>query len=419
LAHIAPFRAVHYNSSRFGNDVLRFVAPPYDVIDKGMERKLKDDRLNIAHITLGNEGDSYSTAAKRLRRWMNDEVMVADPAKCLYLYEQTFQGMDGKVRMRTGVIGAVRLEEVSKGVILPHENTIPKHKADRMDLMEAIGGDTEQVFMLYDDPTGEVEATIDGCRKSEEMLRFIDEQGVHHRVVRVPDDETIRRLRELLGPQSMLIADGHHRYETALEYRNKRGPRKEGQVRPFDYVLATLVSFKNPGLVVNPTHRLIGHLDRGVLDTLGKRLEEEFDLTSFESHEELLGALDGAEPTAFGIWCPSAGLRAMAVQRGRRDSSSPLAGLSVYVLQEKVLKSILGFTTEMLDRKTNIDYVEEPDLAISKVSSGEHTACFFVKAPTVEQVMEVARGGLKMPQKSTYFTPKIWSGTLLYLFDEQ
>jgi uncharacterized protein (DUF1015 family) len=416
LARIVPFNAAHYNNLRFGNEAMRFVAPPYDVIDKAMERKLKDDRLNITHITLGNENDDYATASKRLRRWLNDEVMVVDRGKSLYLYEQTFQGMDGVVRVRTGMIAAVRLEEFSEGVILPHENTIPKHKADRRALMEAIQGNTEQVFMLYNDPSGEVERTIDGCRKSEEMLRFIDVQGVHHRIIRIEDEETIRQLCELLVPEKMLIADGHHRYETALEYG--RGRASDG-AHPSGYVLATLVSFRNPGLVINPTHRLIELVEEEVLEVLSDQLKEEFQVTEFDSHEDLMMALEGAEDAAFGAWCPSAGIRALAVPKDGGNGSTPLTGLSVYVLQERVLKEMLGFTTEMLDKKKNIDYVKEPEVAVSKVASGEHSICFFVKAPTVEQVMDVAKAGLKMPHKSTYFFPKIWSGTVLYLFDEQ
>jgi len=416
VARIVPFNAAHYNNLRFGNEAFRFVAPPYDVIDKSMERSLKDDRLNIAHITLGDEGDGYATAAKRLRRWLNDEVMVVDGAKCLYLYEQTFQGIDGVVRVRTGMVAAVRLEEFSEGVVLPHENTIPKHKADRMALMDAIGGNPEQIFMLYNDPSGEVERTIDGCRKSEEMLRFIDNQGVHHRIIRIDDADIVRRLCRLLEPETMLIADGHHRYETALEYARRR---ESGDSDPEGYVLATLVGFGNPGLVINPTHRLVEDVEDEVLEVLSNQLREEFVVDDFEALDDLLKALDSAGDGAFGVWCPSAGMKALAVPKDPGDESNPLSGLSVYVLQERVLKDMLGFTTEMLDKKANIDYVKEPEAAVSKVESGEHSICFLVKPPTVGQVMAVAKAGLKMPHKSTYFFPKIWSGTLLYLFDGQ
>lgn len=419
MAQVAPFNAVHYNNLRFGNEVGRFVAPPYDVIDRGMELRLKEDRLNITHLTLGDEGDGYVTARKRLGRWLNDEVLVRDTDRSLYLYEQTFQGMDGTVRVRTGIVAIVKLEDPSSGIILPHENTIPKHKADRMALMSALGGNSEQIFMLYDDPTGEVEKTIDSCRKSAEILRFIDAEGVHHRIVRIADDAVVSRIKSFLEPQRMLIADGHHRYETAVEYRDKvRGSSPQGGEEPSDYVLATLVGFRNPGLVISPTHRLVKNVDDRDIATLRSRLSEHFRLEDYDSPEELASALNDASSTAFGVWCPSAELLALAKQKGE-ELPGPLGELSVFVLQEKVLKGMLGFTTEMLDRKVNIDYVKEIETARSKLSSREHALCFIVKAPTVEQTMEVAKDGLKMPHKSTYFYPKIWSGTLLYLFGER
>jgi uncharacterized protein (DUF1015 family) len=148
LAKVVPFEAVRYNTSRFGRDVTRFVAPPYDVISPPMERKLKEDRLNITHITLGNQEDGYCVAARRLRTWLDDKVLVKDQGRSFYIYEQTFAGPDGLPRVRSGIIGLVKLEEFSKGVVMPHEKTIPKHKADRMALMKATRGDTEQIFLL-------------------------------------------------------------------------------------------------------------------------------------------------------------------------------------------------------------------------------------------------------------------------------
>lgn len=419
LVQIAPFRAVHYNNLRFGNEVARFVAPPYDVIDHKLERSLKEDRLNIAHIILGDEGDAYATVAKRIRRWLNDEVMVRDSDESLYIYEQTFQGRDGVVRVRSGIVALVRLEEFSKGVVLPHESTIPKHKADRMALLRAIGGDTEQIFMLYDDPSGAVEDLLGELRKSDEIIRFIDQASVHHRIIRISDRGTIEQLVGLLTPQRVMIADGHHRYETALEYRNaRRRGDVGGSERPYDYVLATLVSFRNPGLVVNPTHRLIREVPDDVLASLEDILGKEFRLTHHSTPEELLAGLEDAPDSAFGVWCTETGLTVQAEQRRPRKGGGPLEGLSVFVLQEKVLKGVLGFTQDMIDRKTNIDYLKELEDAKVSMESGEHRLCLFVKAPSVTQVMAVAEKGEKMPPKSTYFSPKIWSGTLLHLFDK-
>jgi len=416
LAKVVPFKAVHYNTSRFGHDVTRFVAPPYDVIDRPVEKALKDDRLNIAHITLGDQGDSYSTAAKRLRTWFDDEVLVRDDGEAFYLYEQTFKGPDGAPVVRTGVVGLVRLEEFSSGVILPHERTIPKHKADRFELMKAVGGYTEQVFMLYDDPSGDVERLLQELRRREELLRFVDTDGVHHRIVRVGEAPMVERISSLLGPLRLLIADGHHRYETALKYRTMRREAEGGEdgERPYDFIMATLVGFGNPGLVILPTHRLVRGLGDDSLLRLRDRLSGEFDLTDLAGPAELVDALGRARSDAFGVWVPGRGVATLAV--AKRTPEDPLDGLSVQVLQERVLKGMLDYTQDMLDGKVGIEYVKGTEASIAAMATGEHQACFFVRAPSADQVMDVASSGDKMPQKSTYFFPKIWSGTLLYLF---
>lgn len=418
MATVVPFKAFRYDTDRYGKDVTRFVAPPYDIIDRVMEKKLKDDRLNIAHVTLGDEGDSYTVASRRLQRWINDGVLVHDREECYYLYEQTFSSPDGGPRIRSGIIGLVKLVDFSEGVVLPHEKTIPKHKADRMQLMSAVAGDTEQIFMLYDDPSEEMEGILLRARKKEEELRFLDNDGVHHRIVRISDPEMTGRITRLLAPAKLLIADGHHRYETSLEYRKSRRAKdgsKEGTM-PYDFIMATLVSFRNPGLVVYPTHRLVQHVDESLLSRLPKALEEEFELKALKGPDELAAAVEGSPVKAFGVWIPSSGTFLYATPKKKGPSDNPMEDLPVYIVQEKVLKKLLGYTAEMLDTKVNIDYVKGTDPTRAAMETGEYQACFFVKPPTVGQVMQVAETGQKMPHKSTYFFPKIWSGTLLYLF---
>jgi uncharacterized protein (DUF1015 family) len=418
LATVIPFKAFRYDTGRYGKDVTRFVAPPYDVIDRVMEKKLKDDRLNIAHVTLGNEGDSYTVASRRLQRWINDGVLVHDREDCYYLYEQTFSSPDGGPRVRYGITGLVKLEDFSKGVILPHEKTIPKHRTDRMQLMTAVAGDTEQIFMLYDDPSEEMEGVLLRARKKEEELRFVDNEGVHHRIVRISDPEMTDRITKLMEPARLLIADGHHRYETALEYR-RCGRAEDGSeegTMPYDFIMATLVSFRNPGLVVYPTYRLIQQVDEALLARLPKALEKEFELTVLKGPDELAAAVELSPANAFGVWILSSGIFIYATPKAEEPSENPMDDLPVYIVQEKVLKRLLGYTAEMLDTKVNIDYVKGTDQARAAMESGEYQACFFIKPPTVGQVMKVAETGQKLPHKSTYFFPKIWSGTLLYLF---
>jgi len=177
-----------------------------------------------------------------------------------------------------------------------------------------------------------------------------------------------------------------------------------------------LVSFRNPGLVVYPTHRLIQHVDESLLSRLPKALEEEFELTALTGPDELAVAVEGSSVKAFGVWIPASATFLYATPKKKRPSDNPMEDLPVYIVQEKVLKKLLGYTAEMLDIKENIDYVKGTDQTRTAMETGEYQACFFVKPPTVGQVMEVAETGQKMPHKSTYFFPKIWSGTLLYLF---
>jgi len=415
VVEVAPFGAYHYNTARFGKDITRLVAPPYDVIDARQEKALKDDRLNIVHVTLGNEGDEYRTVSKRLRRWINDHVLVRDEGKSFYVYEQTYESADGTPRVRSGIVGLVKLEYFTSGKVLPHEMTIPKHRQDRLALRNAVRGDTEQIFMLYRDPSGEIEEMLRSVRKREEMLRFVDSDGVHHRVFKIHEKEHIATITQTLSSQKLLIADGHHRYEVALEYRDRirevsRGPSGSD---PWDYVAATMVSFDNPGLSIYPTHRLVKGIEKGTLSGLRTALQQEFELKDVSNADAVAAELERAPRGSIAVWVPSAELTVVATPR--EPPADRLEGLSVYVLQEKVLKGMLGFTQEMLDKKTNVDYVKGTEAALGVMRTGEYQACFMVKPPTPEDVMSVADSGRKMPQKSTYFFPKIWSGTLLYL----
>lgn len=418
MAKVVPFEAYRYNTERFGKDVTRLVSPPYDVIDKCLEKKLKDDRINVSNIILGDEGDSYAVAARRLQRWLEDEVLVRDSDRCFYIYEQKFSGFDGSPRVRSGIIGLVKLEDFSEGVVMPHEQTIPKHKADRLELMCAARGDVEQVFLLYDDPTEEIETILLQARKKEEELRFLDAEGVHHRLVKISDPKTVERISRQFEPVKLLIADGHHRYETALEYRNTMRSRAKSKGElDCDFIMATLVSFRNPGLVIYPTHRLVQNVDPSLLVKLPKALEEEFDVDHFPGPDELAEAVELSSRRAFGVWIPTTNTFIRATPKTNGHARNPLEDLPVWIVQERVLKKLLGYTSEMLDTKVNIEYVKGTGPTKEAMGTGEYQACFFVKPPTVQQVMAVAQTGQKMPHKSTYFFPKIWSGTLFYLFD--
>jgi uncharacterized protein (DUF1015 family) len=418
VAKIAPFRGTHYNVGRFGKDVTRFVAPPYDVIDPRLERRMKQDRLNIAHITLGDEGDGYRTAAKRMKRWLEDKVLVADHDRAMYVYEQSFASPRGDPLVRSGLVCAVRLEEFSKGAVVPHERTMPKHRADRLALLKTVNGHTEQVFMLYEDPESTVGGEIRAWRKREEFVRFVDHEGVQHRLVKVSDPGSIDALSAAIEPMKLLIADGHHRYETALEYsRHLSGGSLSGSRgdQPHDHVLATLVSSDDPGLVLYPVHRLV-RASASRLEALPTLLGDEFEVEKLQDADVTARAVEAAPEGAFGVWVPKAGLHMLARPRQGRLPEDALERLSVWQLQEKVLKGALGMSQQAIDNKTGLEYAKGSLVAEEQMAAGGFDACFFVKAPTVGQVMAVAESGRLMPQKSTYFYPKIWSGAVMSLF---
>lgn len=406
-----------YNTSRFGKDITRFVAPPYDVIDPQTERKLKEDRLNITHLTLGDESDNYCIVARRLKTWLEDGVLAKDSGRCFYIYEQTFSDHEGKRRVRSGIVGLVGLEEFSSGQIMPHEKTIPKHRADRLALKTSVQGDLEQIFLLYDDPTESVESIIEGSRRMEEEMRFLDNEGVGHRLIKISDEETISRITAAFANARILIADGHHRYEVGLEYRQIMRSKLGGSDgdQPYDHILATLVSFRNPGFVIFPTHRLVSGVEESLIKDLPNALKRAFDIQVFHDADALADAVDRSSKKAFGVWIPASGTYLMAVDKDSRESRNPMDDVPVYVVQEKVLKGFLGYTTEMLEKKINIDYVKGTGPTKDAMATGEYQACFFVRAPSVQQVMTIAQTGQKMPHKATYFFPKIWSGTVMHL----
>jgi uncharacterized protein (DUF1015 family) len=180
--------------------------------------------------------------------------------------------------------------------------------------------------------------------------------------------------------------------------------------------MATLVGFKNPGLLVYPTHRLVTGVKEELIAGLPRLLEAEFELKEFDKPDTLAQAVGDSKREAFGLWIPKTNTCLLATRRKHGPSENPMDDLPVYIVQEKVLKKLLGYTAEMLDKKINIEYVKGTDQTKSTMKTGEYQACFFVKPPTVQQVMAIAQAGQKMPHKSTYFYPKIWSGTLLHLF---
>lgn len=278
MAEIIPFRGLRYNRQKAEN-MAALVTPPYDVIDTRAQDKYYDaDPHNIIRLEYGkiypSDGASdnrYTRAASDFLQWRQEKILVPESAPALYLHEHEFY-FDGEKRIRTGLICAVKLEPYESGVILPHEETIPKHKADRLALMQSCRANFSPIFGLYADREEKIEkllrsSTGSGGKENSEgtgapELEFTDENGHRHRMWVITDPAVIRAVQDFMSGHRIIIADGHHRYETALAYRNERRQTENNpRPQPYDYVMMTLVNLFDPGLVVLPTHRLIRNVE--------------------------------------------------------------------------------------------------------------------------------------------------------------
>ncbi len=432
MAEIAGFRGLLYNAPKL--DMSAVLAPPYDVLDDaGREALAKQSDKNCVRIIIPQAekpGDAkYQDAADLIDEWISEEILVRDEAPAIYRYHQVFRHAElGEEEVvRRGFIAAVRLHEFDEGVILPHERTLKGPKVDRLKLWDATRCHLSQIFTLYSDPTGEVDGHFSNAESGVPLIDGTTADGTRHLLWRVSDSETIAQVQRCMGGKSLYIADGHHRYETMLALRNKL---LEGREVPSQssarFGMMFLANIDDPGLVVLPTHRMIHSVQDFDAESLRAKLEELFvaaDLplpaNSSESGLAIRQALTKAagQGTSFALVIPGESLATILTLRadvdptamGLRGSKQTLA-LDVTLLHELVLEKLLGIDRAAQEAKTNIDYIKDTKKAIERCNANDGQACFLMNATPVSQVVAVSDAGEVMPQKSTFFYPKIASG---------
>ena len=418
MPHIAPFRALAYAPAlRDRLDAL--VAPPYDVQSVEQSARLGSrDPHNVVHLDLpGAPGGApaYEQAAARLRRWIAEGVLARDERAAYYLYEQTYRAPDGGERTRRGFFARLTLEPFGSGGVIPHEKTLDAPRADRTRLLAATRTHLSAVFLLHPDPGGEVAGRVrERLASIAPVLAARDDEGTVHRVVPATDDGMIDRLTARLAGTWTLIADGHHRYESALAYRDER--RAAGQ-RDSEHVLAFLCSLEDDGLAIFPIHRVVHSVRDFDPDGFRARLEPFFDLARMETPERLRRAVAARSDRAgaFGLVFGDGALWLAEWKEGRgldgpemAATPEPLRRLDVVLLHRLVLEGILAITPEDQARQTNLDYVKS-DAALFARAAGAQLG-ILMNATPLRQVIDVARGGFRLPQKSTYFFPKVLTG---------
>ncbi len=376
------------------------VSPPYDVISKDELADLQSHPMNVANITLGGIDGNYVDAGKRVDHWIAQGLLGKDEMESFYLYRQTFTENFEKVH-RTGIIGILKAEGYDKNGVIPHEETFSKVKEDRLNLLRGVETHCESIFCLYDQlPSDLIRAMEKSARP---VLEWTEKQGVTHTLARISDASVVERMGTELSSKRLLIADGHHRYETSVKYaqENPADDRKQ-------YVLATLVSTNDPGLIVRPTHRLLSGMEISE-DDLINRLEEFFYLRMFDHLPEMIKALTASKETALGLWTKNE--RYVLLSPRETDPDDIMWSIDTFVCEKVLLDKVI---MPRAGKDFKITYDHDPISVGDKIQKGEADMAVILSPPDLEAIWQVALGGRVMPKKSTYFWPKIWSGFLYY-----
>jgi uncharacterized protein (DUF1015 family) len=435
MAEIAPLTPLRYDLSRLTSSdggLAAVVAPPYDVIDATQRAELASRHPNnvVKLILPDGEGDAkYGRAAELLTAWRKEGALVRDEVPAFYRYDQTFAPLGGSAGARItrrGFLALVRLVDLDQGIVLPHERTLSGPKEDRLKLFRATRTNLSPGFMLYRDPARALDSAL---AAAEELTAFDTADGVHHALAKITDPEALRAIVAGVAKSSLLIADGHHRYETALRYMTES--TAAGIVRPEqNYFMVFLANGDDPNLVVFPTHRHVHSLPAFDFADLGARAAALFDVTPLPSGASaavLTTALAEAGKKAPSlVACAADGRATLLSLRADADLAAhpvlgkrpePLRRTDVAILHMGVLEPICGITPEAQAAKTNIFYPQDAAAALGELRGGKGQVLFLMNATPVAQVREVAEAGEVMPQKSTFFYPKVLTGLCIHTLE--
>jgi uncharacterized protein (DUF1015 family) len=434
MADILPFKALHYDSQQLKlSDV---VTQPYDKITPAMQdRYYQLSPLNLVRIILGRRGETdnehfnvYTRAAEYLHDWRSGGVLSQDQEPAFYLYSQNFTIPGTRdVAERRGLIALGRLHDYTDGVVARHEQTHAKPREDRLNLLRATRAHFGQIFMLYSDPGGELDSLLLKRTSDDPELSVLDEYEVLHRVWPIRDPALIRTMQEKFCDKKLLIADGHHRYETALAYRNERRAQagKIDRNAPHEFVMMTLIPMESRGLVILPTHRIVQGLPTYDREQMLESARRYFDIDRIDLRTESRSATTlleeaGGSGTAFVAVTRQGPYLMRAKKRAVQDAMAAVSNrqreLDVVQLHKILLERVLGISEEAIRNQEHVVYERDAFEAISRVRQGANVA-FLMNPARIDQVREIAFAGEVLPQKSTDFYPKLLSGLVIYALD--
>lgn len=428
MAEVFPFRGVLYNQEKIPN-LEEVVAPPYDVIS-GEEQEILYEKspYNCIRLILGKEypGDNkennrYTRAAKCFKEWQEERILVRDEKPSIYLYEQDYTLEDGQKKTLKGFISLVRLVDYDQGVILPHETTFSKPTEDRLNLTRACLANFSSIFGLYSDIHDEVNRVLDSKRDNP-IIDITTNDRIAHRLTRIKDEKSKDKIAKIMKDKQIIIADGHHRYKTALRFRNEMR-QKFGLKGPeaFNHTMMFLVNIHDPGLTILPAHRVIRNIDGLSLASLKKNVRKYFELESFREKERMLERLKicGRTDHAFGMYARGSKEYYLMILRDGAEfekmveinMSQDWKRLDATVLHILFIDHVLHISRERVKKQqVEIDYIKDKEKALGMVDAGECQMALFMNPTKILQVERIAQNREKMPQKSTYFHPKPLTG---------
>jgi len=425
MANIRAFKGITYNPEKVKLDE---VVAPYDVIPPAYRDELyAKNPYNVIRLILGREENWYQSAANYFKNWRKEGILRREQKPTFYYLVQEFS-IDGVNYQRSGFISLCELVEFSKGIVLPHEKTLSKPKADRFELMKATNANFEQIFGLYYDDEKEIDKLF---QETISQKPFIDVtfEGVRNIIWKLQDEKLIDSVIQVMKDKKIYIADGHHRYETGIIYRNYRKEQEPNYTGKelYNYILMYLTNVKDKGLVILPTHRGIFGLDNFDYNNFKNKVTEYFEWKEYTDKSESLKLLKGYDHHAFMIKFQNKDEYVVIRLKDPNsvdkiipgDVSKTVKNLDVTILHSFILEQILGISKEAQAQKLNLDYEKDIDVTLNLLNDKKYQMVFILNPSKIGEVTSIANEGGTMPQKSTYFYPKLYSGFIFNPFDEE
>jgi uncharacterized protein (DUF1015 family) len=423
MAEIRPFRGLCYNLAKI-DQLADVIAPPYDVISPEQKKELqRRSPYNIVNLILPEGDHPYENANTTLEQWIREQVLRPDPAPSIYCYDQTFRTPEGEEKTRKGFLARIRLVNFEESIVLPHEATLSAPKEDRLLLLRSCKTNFSPIFSLYSDPEQKIEKLLDSFTRMPPRARTKDADGITNCFWPISDADVISQVADLMKDHWVLIADGHHRYESCLLYRDEMATKIQNPEASFHFTLMYFCNINQPGITVLPYNRAVFNLASFDADAILRKAAEYFSVETVHDANEAHAALKqaGKQNTAFLARFSSKSDFLLfrlkpGVDMGKfypQDTPAAVTSLDVNVLHKIFLGEILSISEEDIRNQKYLKYYKNAQDELKDFQEGRLQIAFFLNPTRVEQVVDVSKAGRKMPQKSTFFYPKLMTGFVL------